>query len=135
MKLLVVSLIAALVVGAIALRESASGDEKNRTVIVRIEHSRFQPSELTFKRGETVRFVIRNHDPIDHEFILGDQEVQDRHENGTEPEHGSVAGEVSIAAGEEATTTYTFDRRASFIYGCHLPGHYDYGMKGTVRVG
>jgi uncharacterized cupredoxin-like copper-binding protein len=132
MKLLVFSLVGALVVGAAALPDS--GGSETRTIVVRIEHSQFQPSDLSFKRGEAVRFVIRNDDPIDHEFILGDQEVQERHEDGREQEHGAIPGEISIDAGKEASTTYVFERRGSFIYGCHLPGHYDYGMKGTVQV-
>jgi uncharacterized cupredoxin-like copper-binding protein len=105
-----------------------------RTVVVDIHHSRFTPKSLSFVRGDEVRFVIRNTDPIDHEFILGDDEVQTRHENGTETQHGTVPGEVSIAAGTEASTTYRFERSGSLIFGCHLPGHYQYGMKGTVVV-
>lgn len=105
-----------------------------RTVEMLIEHSRFEPGEMTFEAGTTVRFVVRNTDPIDHELIVGDRAVQDRHENGTEPHHGTVPGEVSIAAGEEATTTYTFTERGTLIFGCHLPGHYAYGMRGLVVV-
>jgi uncharacterized cupredoxin-like copper-binding protein len=81
-----------------------------------------------------VRFVIRNTDPIDHEFILGDQEVQDRHETGTEPHHGTIPGEVSVAAGDSATTTYRFGEPGMLLFGCHLPGHWDYGMRGLVAV-
>jgi uncharacterized cupredoxin-like copper-binding protein len=33
-------------------------------------------------------------------------------------------------------TTYTFpDTTGELIFGCHLPGHYDFGMRGTVSVG
>jgi uncharacterized cupredoxin-like copper-binding protein len=111
------------------------GTDGPRTVQVLIEHSRFQPTEMTFEPGTTVTFVVRNTDPIDHEFILGDRAVQDRHENGTEPHHGTVPGEVSIAAGQEATTTYRFTAPGTLIFGCHLPGHYAYGMRGVVVVG
>ena len=88
--------------------------------------------------GQRVRFVLRNTDPIDHEFILGDDGVQRRHEQGREREHhGEVPGERSVAAGQEAVTTYAFpaalDGRA-LEFACHLPGHYAYGMRGRVRV-
>jgi uncharacterized cupredoxin-like copper-binding protein len=104
-------------------------------VEVTLRHSRFQPSELSFPAGTTVRFVIRNTDPIDHEFILGDQGVQDRHERGTEPHHGVIPGEVSVAAGRVATTTFRFAEPGMLLLGCHLPGHWDYGMRGLVVVG
>jgi uncharacterized cupredoxin-like copper-binding protein len=107
---------------------------RQRTIEITIHHSRFEPSELDVAEGTTVRFVIRNTDPIDHEFILGNQEVQDRHENGTHSSHGSVPGEVSIAAGKMASTTYTFEEPGLLLLGCHLPGHWDYGMRGLVKV-
>lgn len=99
-----------------------------------MKYSRFEPAEFTFRAGETVTFKIRNHDPIDHEFILGDRTVQDLHEAGTHPSHGEVPGEVSVPAGSSATTTYTFTEPGELFIGCHLPRHYDYGMSGRVRV-
>ena len=79
-------------------------------------------------------FEIRNGDPIAHEFIVGDMTVQLVHERGTEAHHGSKPGEVSVPPGSTATTTYTFDKPGKFIIGCHLPGHYAYGMRGAVEV-
>lgn len=134
MKLRVLASLALLLSGGAGCGTSPPNDGEVRTVEVAIAHSRFSPGELKFERGDRVRFVIRNEDPIDHEFILGDAEVQTIHENGTEAFHGAVPGEVSVPAGSTTSTTYTFEGRGSFIYGCHLPGHYDYGMKGTVRV-
>jgi uncharacterized cupredoxin-like copper-binding protein len=106
-----------------------------RTVELTIRHSRFQPAELSFPAGSAVRFVIRNTDPIDHEFILGDQAVQDRHEEGTEAHHATIPGEVSVPAGTVATTTFRFAEPGLLLIGCHLPGHWDYGMRGLVVVG
>jgi uncharacterized cupredoxin-like copper-binding protein len=106
-----------------------------RTVQIDIRHSRFSTEALEVEPGRTVRFVLRNLDPIDHEFILGDQAVQQRHEDGTEPYHPPRPGEVTVLAGTTATTTYTFGEPGGLLFGCHLPGHWDYGMRGTVRVG
>jgi uncharacterized cupredoxin-like copper-binding protein len=115
----------------------AGGDE--RTVVVTMRHSRFEPAAVRVDPGERVRFVLRNTDPIDHEFILGDDAVQRRHEAGRERQHhGDIPGERSVPAGQEAATTYAFpaalDGRV-LTFACHLPGHYAYGMHGTVRVG
>lgn len=134
--MLVATLAAAtLVTAALASRGRAQEPPKSpQTLAITIRHSRFAPARFTFRRGATVRFVITNTDPIDHEFILGDDAVQRRHETGTEPVHDRVPGEVSVPAGTQAETTYTFSRPGVLLIGCHAPGHYAYGMRGWVRT-
>jgi uncharacterized cupredoxin-like copper-binding protein len=125
----------ALAGGTLLLR--AGGGQPTRTVEVTMHHSRFQPAVVRVAPGSTVRFVLRNTDPIDHELILGDEAVQRRHEQGRERQHhGEVPGEVSVAAGGEAATTYAFRAGgpATLEFACHLPGHYAYGMRGVVLV-
>ena len=107
---------------------------EEREMIVNIEHSRFSPERYRFETGTTVRFVIHNGDPIDHEFILGDASVQRKHERGTHAKHGTVPGEISVPAGETRVTTYTFGGPGALTIGCHLPAHYAYGMRADVTV-
>jgi uncharacterized cupredoxin-like copper-binding protein len=130
---------AALLAATRATGVGRAGDGPDRTVVVTMHHSRFEPAVLRVDPGQRVRFVLRNTDPIDHEFILGDAAVQRRHEQGRERHHhGDVPGERSVAAGQEAATTYRFPARLDgqvLEFACHLPGHYAYGMHGTVRVG
>jgi uncharacterized cupredoxin-like copper-binding protein len=106
-----------------------------RTVHVRIHYSHFEPSAFSFEPGETVTFVVENTDPIDHEFLLGDETVQLVHERGTEAYHPPRPGEMTVPAGTTMTTTYTFGQPGDLIIGCHLPGHYAYGMHIPVTVG
>jgi uncharacterized cupredoxin-like copper-binding protein len=119
---------------AVAASACAARSGSGQEVTMTIHHSRFLPGELTFDRGDTVTFILINDDPIDHEFILGDQDVQDRHEFGTEAHHDAVPTEVSVPAGETVRTTVTFDEPGELIIGCHLPTHYAYGMKAKVTV-
>jgi uncharacterized cupredoxin-like copper-binding protein len=105
-----------------------------RTVNVTIHYSHFDPSSFSFPPGTTVRFVVRNTDPIDHEFIVGDQAVQDAHESGTEPYHPPRPGEMTVPAGTTLATIVTFAQPGSLIFACHLPGHYAYGMHGVIRI-
>jgi uncharacterized cupredoxin-like copper-binding protein len=106
-----------------------------RTVVIDVRFSRFSIGDLHVRPGETVRFVIRNHDPIPHELIVGDMVVQDHHERGTEAHHGERPGEVPVAAGATAETRYTFSTAGTLFFGCHLPGHWAYGMQGLITVG
>jgi uncharacterized cupredoxin-like copper-binding protein len=134
-RIAVLSRVAALAAAVLLLWSfiPALGNEgRTQTIVITIRHSRFIPAHITVRRGTTVRFVITNFDPIDHEFILGDEAVQRRHETGTEPEHGTVPGEVTVHAERSAETTYTFSRPGLLLIGCHAPGHYAYGMKGWV---
>ncbi|HEX2054688.1 MAG TPA: cupredoxin domain-containing protein [Actinomycetota bacterium] len=130
-RLSVVLALAGLVLVAAALRAAAG------TVPVQpveIKYSRFEPNFLRLEAGKAVTFEITNTDPIDHEFILGDRQVQERHETGTEPHHGEIPTEVTVPAGQTVRTTVTFDRPGRLLMACHLPGHYAYGMKAQVVV-
>jgi uncharacterized cupredoxin-like copper-binding protein len=113
----------------------AAAEDGARTVHVRIHYSRFEPASFTFSPGETVTFVVENTDPIDHEFILGDEAVQLAHERGTESFHPPRPGEMTVPAGETVTTTFAFGGPGELLFGCHLPGHYAYGMRGRVGIG
>ena len=105
-----------------------------RTIAIDIRHSRFLPAALSVPAGVPITFVLRNGDPIDHEWIVGDSAVHERHRTGTEPVHGSRPTEVTIPAGTTRTTTVTFATPGTYLYICHLPGHEAYGMVGTVVV-
>jgi uncharacterized cupredoxin-like copper-binding protein len=104
------------------------------TVELDLRYSRFTPAELTIRDGTLVRFVVRNRDPIRHELIVGPPEVQARHRNGTEAVHPPVPGEVTVDPGTVAETTFHVHGRDDIEFACHLPGHYQYGMRGTIHV-
>jgi uncharacterized cupredoxin-like copper-binding protein len=104
------------------------------TVTIGIDHSRFDASVIRVRPHTQVRFVLVNRDPIGHEFIVGGPEVHARHANGHEAYHPPVPGEVSVPAGGRASTTYAFHAPGPVEFACHLPGHYQYGMHGTVVV-
>ena len=123
----------ALATSAVAWTATRSGDEV-RTVDVAIHYSSFWSARYAFAVGETVRFVVHNEDPIDHEFILGDRTVQIAHEHGTQAYHAPSPGVMTVPAGQTRVTTYTFRAAGPLIIGCHLPGHYAYGMRAPVTV-
>jgi uncharacterized cupredoxin-like copper-binding protein len=89
---------------------------------------------VTVPAGRSITFILRNDDPIDHEWIVGDEALHARHRTGTEPYHTSRPTEVSIDALGTRTTVVTFDKPGTYTFVCHLPGHEAYGMTGTVTV-
>lgn len=125
------------VVALLALGACSVGNARpvveSKTITIR--HSSFGFEHLGFEPGDTVRFVVHNRDPIDHEFIVGDQSVQARHEEGKQRHHhGAVQGEISVPAGTSRATTFTFEGAGTLYFACHLPGHYDFGMHGEIDV-
>jgi uncharacterized cupredoxin-like copper-binding protein len=133
--LVVVAVVALGAAGFLLVLAARTPTAPARTVEITMHHTRFEPSSIEVRAGTTVRFVLRNTDPIDHEFIVGDDAVQQRHRVGHEQRHdGSVPGEISVPSGTVATTTFRFDHAGTIAYACHLPGHEAYGMVGVVRV-
>jgi len=128
--LLVVGLLALTVAGC---AKAAGADDSNRPTIA-IHYSQFEPANLTVRAGKPITFVLRNDDPIEHEWIIGSEDVHARHRTGTEPYHDQVPTEVTIPAYTTHTTTLTFEAPGTLTYICHLPGHEEYGMRGTLTI-
>ncbi len=124
-----VSVLAAVLVGGVGC-----GPAGPQRVTITIHYSTFDPSALTVPHGVPVTFVLVNQDPIDHEWIVGDQALHERHRHGTEPVHGARPTEVTVPAGTTVETTITFDQAVELTYVCHLPRHEEYGMVGTLTV-
>jgi uncharacterized cupredoxin-like copper-binding protein len=121
-------------IGMVIVAGSALAAPATATVEISIHWSHYQPTLIHVRAGQRVTFVLRNDDPIDHEWILGDEGVQARHRTGIELSHGARPTEQTIPAGTEVHTTITFDTQATLQYICHLPGHEAYGMVGTLVV-
>ncbi len=125
--------IAVLVAAVAGVRGLASGSGPVTREIT-IRYSRFEQPALTVPHGVPVTFVLVNRDPIEHEWLIGDDAFHARHRHGTEPHHGARATEVSIPPLGQVQTTITFDQPGTYAYICHLPGHEAYGMVGTLTV-
>jgi uncharacterized cupredoxin-like copper-binding protein len=104
------------------------------TVTITIHHSGFDVTEATVPRGTPITFILVNEDPIDHEWLIGDDAFHDAHRTGTHAAHGDVPEEVTIPALATRRTTITFAEAGHLAYICHLPGHEAYGMVGVLTV-
>jgi uncharacterized cupredoxin-like copper-binding protein len=122
------------VLGASAVALAGGGPRPSTSVDIAIHYSHFEPSAFTVPVGVPVTITIRNDDPIDHEWIVGDDAVHAVHRTGTELLHPSRPTEMVIPAGQTRVTTVTFEHTGALRYICHLPGHEAYGMVGTVTI-
>ena len=120
--------------GAVAVAGTVARSNEPVVIEVAIHFSRFEPAAVSVPVGRPITFVITNTDPIDHEWIVGDEALHQRHRTGTEPVHDARPTEVSIDALTERSTTVTFANSSQLTFICHLPGHEAYGMTGTLTV-
>lgn len=122
--------------------EGAAAAQAERTVEVnQLPEKKFDPASVSVKRGETVTFRVTNTADEMHEFVLGDEKTQEDHDEemaGMPMESmkmADISNRITMEPGETKEITWKFpDKETTVLYGCHMPGHYAAGMKGTITV-
>ena len=132
-RLILGAALAGLTAVAVGVGASVAG-QPGRVVEIDIHYSHFFPATVSVPAGVPVRFVLVNQDPIDHEWIVGDEAVHAAHRTGTEVSHRARPTEQSTAAGGHVETVVAFATPGILTFVCHLPGHEAYGMTGTLIV-
>jgi len=99
-------------------------DSKVQTISVDVKEFKFTPSEIQIKPGK-VKFVITNSGVGPHEFLIY--------------ESGKIASPIvaikNIASGQTVESDVIEMNAGSYETGCHLPGHFEAGMKGSIMIG
>jgi uncharacterized cupredoxin-like copper-binding protein len=110
----------------------------SRTIdVATSDDMRFTPASFTVKRGETIRFVVHNHGAVEHELVIGTDQVLREHAKEMREMPGMEHRDpnaVRVRPGGQGELTWTFDRAGRFSVACLVPGHYEAGMKGTLVV-
>lgn len=115
------------------------GDPKkpSRTINVDMSEMDFTPSRIEVKRGEQIRFVIRNVGTEDHEFLLSTTDENLKHaelmKKFPHMEHDDPNG-VRGGPKKSAEILWKFTKAGTFEYSCLIPDHREYGMIGHVTV-
>jgi uncharacterized cupredoxin-like copper-binding protein len=116
------------------------GDSKRATRTVQVDMSdkmRFSPAQLTVKRGETVRFVVKNSGKVMHEMVLGTMQDLKAHADMMKKHPGMEHDEPYMAHVKPGATqqmVWQFTKPGEFYYGCLVPGHFEAGMVGKITV-
>ena len=110
----------------------------SRTIHVEMANGmRFKPSDIQVRKGETIRFVLKNTDGVKHEFSLGtQQELLEHYEvmkRFPDMEHDEP-NKISLAPGKRGEVIWEFTKTTSVDFACLHPGHLEAGMKGQVIV-
>ncbi|MGX6571237.1 cupredoxin domain-containing protein [Cupriavidus necator] len=126
-----------------AAATSAAGQPGNpakvsRTIDVAMADTmRFTPASIAVKRGETVRFVVRNVGKVEHEMVIGNASELKQHaqmmRSTTPAKHGG-ANQITLAPGQKGALVWQFDGPGTVDFACLVPGHFEAGMVGKVAV-
>ncbi len=109
----------------VTMKETAGGDML------------FLPKTVSVKKGQTIRFAVKNKGKLDHEFVLDEHHALMEHkkvmEKFPEMEHDDP-NSVRLEPGEKGEVIWKFTNGGEFEFACLIPGHYDAGMKGALNV-
>ncbi|GAB4463718.1 MAG: hypothetical protein OHK0041_26570 [Anaerolineales bacterium] len=119
-----------------------SGASTPQEVKVTLTDFGIQSSVTEFKVGVPYHFVVTNTGAIPHEIMLMPPMMADQmgmQMNMEELDKMALAhiGEDQLPAGATASFDYTFTQAApagTLEFSCHLPGHYEAGMKLEIVV-
>ena len=100
---------------------------------------RIEPAAMTIPAGVPVTFVVTNTGTVLHEFVVGDQAVQDEHEAEMKEAGGMTMSidepfAIGVEAGQTKELTMTFTDPGTVLVGCHVIGHYLAGMKAEITI-
>ncbi len=133
----------------------------DRTITVVMGDNYFEPEEIKVRKGETIRFIVRNDGAFLHEFNIGTAAMHAAHQEEManmairgmitptavvrdkmkmEHDDGKMAIEhndpnsILLAPGKQQEIVWRFTKVVALEYGCNLPGHYEAGMMGPIHV-
>ena len=117
-----------------------AGEAKDakRTVTIRMgDDMRFAPQHIDVKLGETLRLRAENKGKVMHELVIGTRAELEAHAEMMKKHRNMEHDEPYMAhvpPGQRGDIVWTFNRAGGFEFACLLPGHFEAGMRGTIRV-
>jgi len=97
----------------------------------------FIPDRIRIRKGEQVRFQLRNNGELDHEFVVGTLEENLKHmkemEKNPDMEHDDPNAK-RLKPKSKGEIVWQFTKAGTFDFSCLIPGHREAGMFGTIVV-
>lgn len=130
----------------------------SRTITIDMYDNYFEPKTLDIKEGETVRFVVVNKGEFLHEFNIATAAMHLAHQEEMmammdagvlemdrirhdKMDHGDGLGmkhdhanSALLEPGQTGEIVWTFETHAKLEFACNVPGHYQSGMAGPIRL-
>ena len=120
-----------------------AGDPKKPARIVQVVMAErdgkmsFIPDRIEVRRGEQIRFQLRNNGELDHELVVATLEENLKHavemQKNPDMEHDDPNAK-RLAPKKTGEIVWAFTKAGEFDFSCLIPGHREAGMTGTVVV-
>ena len=123
-----------------AFGEPGKAAKVDRAIAITMHDLTFEPASVQVKKGETIRFVVANAGPVDHDFTIGDAKAEAEHRAemvemvAKGMTHGDEANAIMLKPGESKELIWKFSKAGKFEFACNVPGHWESGMRGTIDV-
>jgi uncharacterized cupredoxin-like copper-binding protein len=140
--------------------QPGKAENVSRTINIEMHDNYFEPEALNLKEGETARFVVTNKGEFVHEFNIATAAMHETHgpemqmmvDHGVlEPDrinwdaakkmqetmgHGMhmEGNSILLEPGQTGELIWKFPKHASLEFACNIPGHYDSGMMGDIKL-
>ena len=88
-----------------------------KTFTVEGSNFKYMPTQMTVRKGDTVRIVFKNTEGF-HDFVIDEFKAKTK----------------QFKEGNEETIEFIADKAGSFEYYCSVGKHREMGMKGTLTV-
>jgi uncharacterized cupredoxin-like copper-binding protein len=97
----------------------------------------FVPARLEIRKGEQVKFMLRNNRELDHEFVLANTAENREHAEAMKMHPDMAHADANgrrIAPKATSEMAWKLTKAGEFEYACLIPGHREAGMVGTIVV-
>ena len=135
-------------------------NEVDRTIEIKMFDNYYEPNQIDIKKGETVKFVVKNMGELVHEFniatkemhikhqpemlkmvameiILGDRVDMKKMKEAAKSDHSmahSHSNSVLLEPNNIGELVWKFSKDTKLEAACNVPGHYQAGMVAKVNI-
>tara|TARA_B100001113_G_C20587289_1_gene395826 strand:+ start:33 stop:530 length:498 start_codon:yes stop_codon:yes gene_type:complete len=140
--------------------EKGDPNQVDRIIEVEMHDNYYYPTEINVKKGETIKFIVKNlgelvheynigtkamhikHQPemaklVDNEILLADKIDHKKMKEMSKKDHSlghSHANSVLLEPKETGEIIWKFSKNMSLEMACNMPGHYEAGMVGKINI-
>ena len=108
----------------------------SRTIELQMTFKHFKPSRINVKKGETIKFVLKNVSEKKHEIMIGTMEELKEHAKAMRKNPDWVhvdPNQVAVEAGNTRELIWQFTEAGTIPFACPRHGHFR-SMRGEIKV-
>ena len=141
-----------------AIGTKGKASDVNKVIVVNMHDNYYEPSKIEIKKGETVKFVVKNKGELVHEFNIATKEMHLKHQpemmkmvvneiivggkidknkmkEMSKTDHSmshSHSNSVLLEPNQSAELIWKFNTDSILEAACNIPGHYESGMVAKI---